>query len=154
MPERHENASTDLLYRCSSSAVAIHHACRAIIHGDCTAALAGGVNILTNPEWHQNLAAGGFLSPTGQCKPFDAQSDGYCRGEAAGVILLKRLTSAIADGDQVFAEIPATQVYQNQNCTAITVPNATSLSNLLVDVLHKARLEPQAVSVVEAHGTG
>lgn len=64
---------------CSSSSVAIHHACRAIIDGECTAALAGGVNILTSPEWFHNLARASFLSPTGQCKPFDAKGDGYCR---------------------------------------------------------------------------
>ena len=139
---------------CSSSAVAIHHACRAIIHGECTTALAGGVNVLTNPEWFQNLAGASFLSPTGQCKPFDAKGDGYCRGEAAGVVLLKKLSSAIADGDQVFGVIASTRVYQNQNCTAITVPNALSLSDLFVDVLQHSRLEPQTISVVEAHGTG
>ena len=139
---------------CSSSAVAIHHACRAIINGECSTALAGGVNVLTNAEWFQNLAGASFLSPTGQCKPFDAKGDGYCRGEAAGAVFLKKYSSAIADGDQVLGVIAGTRVYQNQNCTAITVPNAVSLSDLFVDVLHQARLEPQTVSVVEAHGTG
>lgn len=139
---------------CSSSAVAIHHACRAILHGECTTALAGGVNVMTHPEWFQNLAGASFLSPTGQCKPFDAKGDGYCRGEAAGAVYLKRLSAAIADGDQIFGVIASTRVYQNQNCTAITVPNALSLSDLFVDALQQARLEPQTVSVVEAHGTG
>ncbi|RYP54696.1 hypothetical protein DL769_010301 [Monosporascus sp. CRB-8-3] len=139
---------------CSSSCVAIHQACRAIIHGECTAALAGGVNVLTNPDWFHNLAGASFLSPTGQCKPFDARGDGYCRGEGAGVVFLKRLSSAIADGDQVFGVIASSRVYQNQNCTAITVPNAVSLNDLFVDVVRQARLEPQTVSVVEAHGTG
>jgi acyl transferase domain-containing protein/thioester reductase-like protein/acyl carrier protein/SAM-dependent methyltransferase len=139
---------------CSSSSVAVHQACRAIINGECTSALAGGVNILTNPEWFHNLAGAAFLSPTGQCKPFDAKGDGYCRGEGAGVVFLKRLSSAIADGDQVLGVIASTRVYQNQNCTAITVPNARSLSDLFVDVVRQARLEPQNISVVEAHGTG
>lgn len=139
---------------CSSSAVAIHHACRAILHGECTTALAGGVNVMTHAEWFQNLAGASFLSPTGQCKPFDAKGDGYCRGEAAGAVYLKKLSAAIADGDQIFGVIAGTRVYQNQNCTAITVPNALSLSDLFVDVLQQARLEPQTVSVVEAHGTG
>lgn len=146
--------TTDLKRSCSSSAVAIHNACRAIIHGECTAALAGGVNVLTNPEWHQNLAAGGFLSQTGQCKPFDANCDGYCRGEAAGVVYLKKLSSAIADGDQILGQIAGTRVYQNHNCTAITVPNASSLSDLFTDVLDQAGIDPQNISVVEAHGTG
>jgi acyl transferase domain-containing protein/thioester reductase-like protein/acyl carrier protein/SAM-dependent methyltransferase len=139
---------------CSSSGVAIHQACRAILHGECTSALAGGVNVLTSPEWFQNLAGASFLSPTGQCKPFDARGDGYCRGEGAGVVFLKRLSSAIADGDQVLGVIASTKVYQNQNCTAITVPNSLSLAELFRDVVQQARLEPQAISVVEAHGTG
>ncbi|KAJ5634594.1 type I iterative polyketide synthase [Penicillium herquei] len=139
---------------CSSSGVAIHQACRAILHGECTSALAGGVNVLTSPEWFQNLAGASFLSPTGQCKPFDARGDGYCRGEGAGLVYLKRLSSAIADGDQVLGVIASTRVYQNQNCTAITVPNSLSLAELFGDVVEQARLEPQAISVVEAHGTG
>ena len=139
---------------CSSSSVAIHQACRAILHGECNGALAGGVNVLTNPDWFYNLAGATFLSPTGQCKPFDAKGDGYCRGEGAGVVMLKRLSHAIADGDQVLGVIAATRVYQNQNCTAITVPNTPSLSKLFVDVVRQARLEPQNISVVEAHGTG
>ncbi|GIJ84608.1 type I iterative polyketide synthase [Aspergillus pseudoviridinutans] len=139
---------------CSSSSVAIHQACRAILHGDCSSALAGGVNIFTSPNWFHNLAGASFLSPTGQCKPFDANADGYCRGEGGCAVYLKKLSSALTDGDQIFGVIAATKVYQNQNCTAITVPNSPSLSELFSDVVHQARLEPQNVSVVEAHGTG
>ncbi|KAK6072987.1 beta-ketoacyl synthase domain-containing protein [Seiridium cupressi] len=139
---------------CSSSGVAIHQACRAILSGECTSAIAGGVNVFTNPDWFHNLAGAYFLSPSGQCRPFDAESDGYCRGEGAGVVFLKRLSSAIADGDQVLGVIASTRVYQNQNCTTITAPSATSLSELFVDVVRQARLEPQDISVVEAHGTG
>ena len=139
---------------CSSSSVAVHQACRAILHGECSGALAGGVNIFTSPNWFHNLAGASFLSPTGQCKPFDANADGYCRGEGGGAVYLKKLSSALADGDQIFGVIAATKVYQNQNCTAITVPNSPSLSELFSDVVNQARLEPQNVSVVEAHGTG
>ncbi|GFG15645.1 conidial yellow pigment biosynthesis polyketide synthase [Aspergillus udagawae] len=139
---------------CSSSGVAVHQACRSILHGECTSALAGGVNVLTHPDWFHNLAGASFLSPTGQCKPFDAAADGYCRGEGAGVVYLKKLSSAIADGDQVLAVIASTKVYQNQNCTPITVPNTDSLSELFEDIVQQARLPPQAISVVEAHGTG
>ncbi|EAW17018.1 putative polyketide synthase [Aspergillus fischeri NRRL 181] len=139
---------------CSSSSVAIHQACLAILHGECSSALAGGVNIFTSPNWFHNLAGASFLSPTGQCKPFDANADGYCRGEGGCAVYLKKLSSALADGDQIFGVIAATKVYQNQNCTAITVPNSPSLSELFSDVVKQARLEPQNVSVVEAHGTG
>jgi len=69
---------------CSSSLVAIHQACKAIELGECSRAVAGGVNVLTNPYFYQNLKAGGFLSPTGPTKAFDAKADGYCRGEGVG----------------------------------------------------------------------
>ncbi|ROW06285.1 hypothetical protein VPNG_08052 [Cytospora leucostoma] len=139
---------------CSSSAVAIHTACKAILNGECSAALAGGVNVMTSPEWFQNLAGASFLSPTGQCKPFDARADGYCRGEAVGAVFLKKLSTALADGDRVFGVIAGSAVYQNQNCTAITVPNAISLSGLFKDVTRRAHIGPMDVSYVEAHGTG
>ncbi|OXV11593.1 hypothetical protein Egran_00646 [Elaphomyces granulatus] len=139
---------------CSSSAVAVHTACKAILSGECVGALAGGVNVMTCPLWFQNLAGASFLSPTGQCKPFDIKADGYCRGEGVGAVFLKKLTTAIADGDQIFGVIAGSAVFQNQNCTAITVPNAVSLSDLFSKVTQQARIEPKQVSVVEAHGTG
>ncbi|RYP10954.1 hypothetical protein DL765_007957 [Monosporascus sp. GIB2] len=139
---------------CSGSAVAIHEACKAILNGDCKTALAGGVNAMTSCLWFQNLAGASFLSQTGQCKPFDAKGDGYCRGEAVGAVYLKRLSDAMADGDVIFGTIAATAVFQNQNCTAITVPNSPSLSDLFMAVSRKAKIEPHAITVAEAHGTG
>lgn len=139
---------------CSSSAVAVHQACRAIINGECNAALAGGTHVMTNPLWFQNLAGASFLSLTGQCKPFDAKADGYCRGEGVAAVFLKKLSDARADGEQILGVIPATAVQQNQNCTPIFVPNAPSLSDLFRRVTNKAGLKPGQISVVEAHGTG
>ena len=139
---------------CSSSAVAIHQACKALLGGECTAALAGGASVMTSPLWHQHLAAASFLSPTGAYKSFDAKADGYCRGEAVAAVFLKKISVAIADGDQIFGCIAGTAVYQNQNCTPIVVPNAPSLSSLFHDVTQKARIEPKHITVVEAHGTG
>ncbi|KAI1395083.1 hypothetical protein F4819DRAFT_479568 [Hypoxylon fuscum] len=139
---------------CSSSAVAIHQACRAIITGECTAALAGGTNVVTNPLWFQNLAGASFLSTTGQCKPFDAKADGYCRGEGVAAVFLKKLSAAVADGDQIMGVVASTGVQQNENCTPIFVPNAPSLSDLFKSVTKQARLKPSQISVVEAHGTG
>ncbi|KAM0147076.1 hypothetical protein ACHAPG_010801 [Botrytis cinerea] len=139
---------------CSSSSVSIHYACRSILSGECNSALAGGINIITSPNWYHNLSGASFLSPTGQCKPFDAKGDGYCRGEGVGAVLLKKLSSAVADGDQVLGVISSTGVYQNGNDTAITVPISDSLSDLFLHVLQKAKLEPKDISVVEAHGTG
>lgn len=139
---------------CSSSAVAVHQACRAIISGECNAALAGGTHVMTSPLWFQNLAGASFLSTTGQCKPFDAKADGYCRGEGVAAIFLKKLSAAMADGDQILGIIPATAVQQNQNCTPIFVPNVSSISDLFQIVTNKAGLKPEQISVVEAHGTG
>lgn len=139
---------------CSSSAVAVHQACRAILSGECTAALAGGTNVMTSPLWFQNLAGASFLSPTGQCKPFEASADGYCRGEGIAAVFLKNMSRAISDGDQILGTISGTAVYQNQNCTSIFVPNAPSLCDLFHDVSEQAGLDPQKITVVEAHGTG
>ena len=139
---------------CSSSAVAVHQACRAILGGECTAAVAGGTHINTSPLWYQNLAGASFLSKTGACKSFDAAADGYCRGEAVAAVFLKKLSSAITDGDQIIGVIAGTAVQQNQNCTPIVVPNVPSLSGLFENVLEKARLKPEQITVVEAHGTG
>lgn len=139
---------------CSSSSVAIHLACRAILNGEITGALAGGVNILTSPEWYHNLAGAGFLSLTGQCKSFDSKGDGYCRGEGSGMVFLKKLSAAVADGDQILGVIASTAVLQNQNCTPITVPNSVSLAELFEGVIQKSGLKPHDITVVEAHGTG
>ncbi|KIA75723.1 polyketide synthase [Aspergillus ustus] len=139
---------------CSSSAVAVHLACRAILSGECTAALAGGVATMTSPFWFQNLGAASFISPTGQCKPFDEAGDGYCRAEGVGCVVLKRMSDAVANGDQILGCIAATAVQQNQNCTPMVVPNRPSLSELFRQVVAKSGLSAADISLVEAHGTG
>ncbi|KAI0405426.1 putative polyketide synthase [Xylaria palmicola] len=139
---------------CSGSLVAINQACKALESGECSAALAGGAHVMTQPAWFQNLAAGQFLSPTGQCKPFDIAADGYCRGEGMGVVFLKRMDRAVAEGDLILGVIAATAVQQNQNCTPIFVPNVPSLGGLFRSVIAKAHLTASRISVVEAHGTG
>lgn len=115
---------------------------------------AGGTNLYSTPLYFQNLAAGSFLSPTGQCKPFDAQADGYCRGEAIGAVFLKKASDAIADGDQILGIISATAVNQNQNITPIFVPNSNSLTGVFRTVLAKSKVPVHDISFVEAHGTG
>ncbi|KAI1074642.1 putative polyketide synthase [Whalleya microplaca] len=139
---------------CSSSLVAVHQACLSILSGECETALAGGTHIMSSAAWFQNLAAGSFLSPTGQCKPFDAKADGYCRGEGVGAVFLKKMNKAVADGDSILGVIAATAVQQNQNCTPIFVPNVPSLGELFMNVTTKAHVKPSQISVVEAHGTG
>ncbi|EKG19938.1 Beta-ketoacyl synthase [Macrophomina phaseolina MS6] len=139
---------------CSSSAVAIDAACKALQLGECSQAVAGGVSLYTNPNFYQNLAAASFLSPTGPTKPFDASADGYCRGEGAGLVVLKKLSAALADGDTVIGVIASSAVNQNQNSTYITVPHGDSQQQLYRKVVGGAAVRAEDVSYVEAHGTG
>ncbi|KAI9884810.1 MAG: Type I Iterative PKS [Watsoniomyces obsoletus] len=139
---------------CSSSAVAIHAACRAIATGECSQAVAGGSSLYTSPYFYQNLAAASFLSPTGPTKPFDAKADGYCRGEGVGLVVLKRLSAAIDNGDNILGVIAGSAVNQNSNATYITVPHSPSQVELYQKVSSMAGIDTAEVSFVEAHGTG
>ncbi|XXG94159.1 hypothetical protein Hte_000411 [Hypoxylon texense] len=139
---------------CSSSLVAINAACRAIWSGECSRAVAGGTNVITSPFDYQNLDAAGFLSPTGQCKPFDARADGYCRGEAVAVVVLKPLADALDAHDDILGVIVGSAVNQNYNDSHITVPHATSQTELLRRVMKLGSVTPGETSYVEAHGTG
>ncbi|KAK2037940.1 ketoacyl-synt-domain-containing protein [Colletotrichum somersetense] len=139
---------------CSSSAVAIDAACKAILHGDCKSAIAGGVSIFTSPFFYQNLAAASFLSPTGASKSFDASADGYCRGEGVGLVVLKRLSDAVADGDNVLGTLLATAVRQSSSKVPITVPYSPSQTELYRKLLATANIKAEDVTYVEAHGTG
>ncbi|KAI1128807.1 hypothetical protein F5Y10DRAFT_291694 [Nemania abortiva] len=139
---------------CSSGAVAIHSAVTAIRSGECSLALAGGVNVITSPALFQNLAAASFLSPTGASKAFDASANGYCRGEGAGLVLLKQLTRARADGDSILAVITGSAVNQGANSSPITVPVSDSQNALYRKALSISRTDPKQVTFVEAHGTG
>lgn len=139
---------------CSSSTTALHWACRDLLSGEVPAALCGGVNVLTNLQWTQNLAAGSFISPTGQCKPFDTDADGYCRGDGIAYVFLKKLSTAKADGNNILGTIRATGLNQNLNTTPLFVPNVPSLSTLFDSVIRKARVQPRDISLVECHGTG
>lgn len=139
---------------CSSSAVAIHAACKALQLGECSRAVAGGVSLFTSPYFYQNLAAASFLSLTGPTKSFDAGADGYCRGEGLGLVVLKKLASAVADRDNVLGVISATAVSQCSNTVPITVPHSPSQIKLFHKLLALANLKPTDISYVEAHGTG
>lgn len=127
---------------------------QALLGGECSLALAGGVNVITSPDLHQNLAAASFLNPNGSSKAFDAQASGYCRGEGAGMLFLKPLSKAIDDGDPVLGLIAASAVNQGSNSSPITVPDSHSQSSLYKKVLSAACVEPSHVTFVEAHGTG
>ncbi|KAI0368569.1 ketoacyl-synt-domain-containing protein [Pilatotrama ljubarskyi] len=139
---------------CSSSIVAIHQACRALISGDCNAALAGGVNIITSPDMYLGLARGHFLSDTGQCRPWDASADGYCRSEGCGLFVLKRLDDAIAEGDRILAVIRGIELNQSGNASSITHPHVDAQAALFKKLVSSAGLDPRDISVAECHGTG
>ncbi|KAF2149698.1 polyketide synthase [Myriangium duriaei CBS 260.36] len=139
---------------CSSSLAAIHLACNAIWRGDCDTALTGGTNMCTNPDAHAGLDRGFFLSRTGNCKTFDDGADGYCRGEAAGVVILKRLNDAIADKDPIRGVIMGINTNHSAESEAIVRPHAGAQSFLMQKVLNNAGVHPYDVTYVEMHGTG
>lgn len=139
---------------CSSSLVALHLACRSLWNGESTLALAGGVNVMIGPEFSIAESQGGFLSPDGRCKTFDARANGYVRGEGAGVAVLKPLSRALEDGDPIYALIRATGVNQDGRTNGITVPSRESQEQLMREVYQRARLSPGQIQYVEAHGTG
>ena len=139
---------------CAASGTAIHQACRAVATGECSGAVAGATNIFVSPDTFQNLARGQFISTTGASKSFDAAADGYCRGEGVAIIVLKKLSTALRDGDPIMGVIASTAVNQNANETSITVPHGPSQMNLYRKALQLADLEARDVSYVEAHGTG
>ncbi|KUI53775.1 Conidial yellow pigment biosynthesis polyketide synthase [Cytospora mali] len=138
---------------CSSSLAAIYQACRALQAGDCQAALAGGVNVISSPGTYLGLARAHFLNQTGQCKPFDQDADGYCRGEGCGMVVLKRKSQAIHDGDRILGIIRGIGVNQCGESKSNTHPDHATQSALFRSTLQRSHLRPSAISVVEAHGT-
>ncbi|PCH42158.1 ketoacyl-synt-domain-containing protein [Wolfiporia cocos MD-104 SS10] len=139
---------------CSSSVVAIYQACRALSNGDCNAAIAGGVNVITSPDMYMGLDRAHFLSPSGQCRPWDASANGYCRAEGCGMFVLKRLSDALAENDRILGVIRGVEVNQSGTADSITHPHRDTQVKLLRKVLRSAGVHPHEVSVVEAHGTG
>ncbi|WP_227981526.1 type I polyketide synthase [Nocardia spumae] len=139
---------------CSSSLVSFHLACQALANDDCEVALAGGVNVMLQPETFVLMCKGGFLATDGRCKSFDASADGYGRGEGAGMVVLKKLDDAVRAGDRVYAVVKATGSNQDGRTTAITVPNVDSQEALARTVCERSGLAPDSVTYLEAHGTG
>jgi acyl transferase domain-containing protein len=117
-------------------------------------ALTGGVNVISSPNLYQNLSGASFLNPDGASRAFDASGNGYCRGEGAGILVLKRLSRAITDGDTILGIIAGSAVNQNLNCSSITVPVSESQGSLYKKALSIAKIDPKQLTYVEAHGTG
>jgi acyl transferase domain-containing protein len=139
---------------CSSSLVAIHRAAQAIRHGECAAAIAGGVHVILNPAMHQSFDKAGMLSPDGRCKTFDASADGYVRGEGVGAIVLKPLAQAEADGDHIYAVIKGSAINHGGHVSSLTVPNPKAQAEVIVEAMEQARIDPATVTYIEVHGTG
>jgi phthiocerol/phenolphthiocerol synthesis type-I polyketide synthase C len=139
---------------CSSSLVAIHLACRSLWNGEASVALVGGVNVILAPWITVNFSKAGFMAPDGRCKTFDAKANGYVRSEGGGLVVLKPLAQALADGDPVYAVIRGTAVNQDGRSQGLTAPNGQAQEAVLREAYRAAGVSPGQVQYVEAHGTG
>lgn len=139
---------------CSSSLVAVHQACQSLRSGECNLALSGGVNLILNPELTIAFSKAGMLAADGRCKTFDAKADGYVRGEGCGVVVLKRASDALRDGDNILALIKGSAVNQDGRSNGLTAPNGIAQQSVIKQALKNANVNPSQISYVEAHGTG
>jgi len=139
---------------CSSSLVAMHQAVTGLQRGEADLALAGGVHTILSGRLLELRANAGMLSPDGRCATFDAAANGYVRGEGCGIVALKRLEDAEADGDRIWGVILSTAVNQDGASPGLTVPNGPSQERVIEDALRLAGIGPTGVDYVEAHGTG
>ena len=139
---------------CSSSLAAIHTACNSLWQRDVDTAIAGGTNILTNPDFTAGLDRGHFLSRTGNCKTFDDSADGYCRGEGAGTVILKRLDDALMDKDPILGVICDVSTNHNAEAQSITRPCVDAQKDIFRSIIENTCVEPYDISYVEMHGTG
>ncbi len=139
---------------CSSSLVALHQACQGLRAGETELALAGGVFVQSTESFYLKANRAGMLSPTGHCYTFDARADGFVPGEGVGVVVLKRLSQAQADGDHIYGVILGSGVNQDGATNGITAPSAASQERLEREVYQRFGIEPSTIQLVEAHGTG
>ena len=139
---------------CSSSLVAIHQAVTGLQRGEADLAMAGGVHAILSGRLLEMRANAGMLSPDGRCATFDAAANGYVRGEGCGVVVLKRLAEAEADGNRIWGVIRGTALNQDGASPGLTVPSGPAQEKVIEAALRQAGLEPAEVDYVEAHGTG
>jgi acyl transferase domain-containing protein len=149
-----QGPSLSLDTACSSSLVAIHLACQSLRNGESAMALAGGVGVLLSAFPNMTFSRAHMLAPDGRCKTFDAAANGYVRSEGCGVVVLKRLSDAMAAGDRILAVIRSSAVNQDGPSGGLTVPNGLAQEALIRRALANGEVDPQQVSYVEAHGTG
>ena len=139
---------------CSSSLVAIHQATSSLQRGEADMILAGGVQAILNGRLTELRANARMLSPDGQCKAFDASANGFVRGEGCGIVVLKRLSDAIADGDRIWGLIRGSAINQDGTSAGFTVPSERAQAEVISQALRKAGVAPSEVDYLEAHGTG
>jgi phthiocerol/phenolphthiocerol synthesis type-I polyketide synthase C len=139
---------------CSSSLVAVHLACRSLRDGESTLAIAGGVNVILSPALGLNFSKATLMAADGRCKTFDAAADGYVRGEGAGVVILKPLSEALTDGDQIYAVLRGSATNHDGRTNGLTAPSRHAQEVVLAGAYRHAGLSPSSVHYVEAHGTG
>ncbi|MDY6949882.1 MAG: SDR family NAD(P)-dependent oxidoreductase [Thermodesulfobacteriota bacterium] len=139
---------------CSSSLVAVHFACQSLRNGECDLALASGANLLLSPELSMTFSRAGMLSHDGRCKTFDASANGYVRSDGCGVVVLKRLSQALEDKDNVLAVIRGTAINHDGASNGLTAPNGLAQEAVIRRALSNAGLSPADIAYVEAHGTG
>ncbi|WP_460356048.1 type I polyketide synthase [Mycobacterium sp. ZZG] len=139
---------------CAASLVAVHQACQLLRDGETSLALAGGVSALIGPGLTRVLDVAGATAPDGRCKTFDYSADGYGRGEGAAVVVLKRLSDAVRDGDRVLAVVRGGAVAQDGRTVGIMSPNGQAQADLFRLACRAAGIDPASVDYLEAHGTG
>src|SRR3954454_16332876 len=139
---------------CSSSLTAIHLACDSLRRGECEFAIAGGVNVSVHPNKYLVLAQGQFAASRGRCESFGQGGDGYVPGEGVGAVLLKDLSQAIADGDQILAVVRGSSINHGGKTNGYTVPNPLAQAQVIEQALKNAGVSAREVSYIEAHGTG
>ncbi|MDF5730187.1 MAG: polyketide synthase, partial [Rhizonema sp. PD38] len=139
---------------CSSSLVAVHQACQSLRTGECDLALAGGVHLILSPQVTIFLSRTQALSPDGRCQTFDAAANGFARGEGCGVLVLKRLSDAVASRDNILGLIRGSAVNHDGRSSGFTVPNGSAQQAVIRSSLANAKVEPASINYVEVHGTG
>ncbi|MBC1192080.1 type I polyketide synthase [Microcystis aeruginosa CS-558/01A06] len=139
---------------CSTSLVTVHLACQSLRNRESNLALAGGVSLMLSPEVTLYLSKTRALSPDGRCKTFDKDANGYVRGEGCGMVVLKRFSDAISDGDNILGVIRGSAVNQDGPSSGLTVPNGAAQMAVIRQALENAKVKPEQISYLEAHGTG
>jgi len=149
-----QGPSISLDTACSSSLTAVHLAVQSLRSGECRMAIAGGVNIILMPEMLINFSRARMISPDGRCKTFDARADGFVRSEGCGIVVLKRLSDALANRDPILAVIRGSAANQDGRSTGLTAPNGLAQEAVIRAALASGGVQPAQIAYVETHGTG